>query len=222
MTKCNKIFQIGFNKCGTVSLNKLFLTYSNPIISSTHWNYGYLAYSIHCNIQTGNFLPLNDYNYHAYFDMECFIQENDSIQYIPIFQNYFDLLDINYPNSIFILNTRNIDNWIESRLNHYSSFSPIINNIVYRTKEPIKYVDLFKAVLKTENVKDITDLWKQNWIDHHENILEYFSFRENHLLVYDIEKDDISKIKTFFQNLDITFITDKFPHEHKTTTKNIL
>jgi len=218
----NKIFQIGFNKCGTISLSKLFSNYSNPIISSIHWNYGYLAHSIYSNIETGNFLPLDHYNYHAYFDMECFIQEGNSIRYIPIFQDYFDLLDINYPNSIFILNTRDISNWIISRLNHHSFFSPINNSVVYRTKKPIRYIDLYKKIYDTNNEDDIIDIWKQNWIDHHTNVLEYFSFRPNDLLVYDIEKDDISKIKTFFQNLDITFTTDKFPHEHKTTIKNII
>ena len=69
---CNKIFQIGFNKCGTLSLWNLFNSYSK--LKSIHWDYGNLAQTIYNNIYSDIYLPLDSYEDYTYFgDMECFI-----------------------------------------------------------------------------------------------------------------------------------------------------
>lgn len=214
----DKIFQIGFNKCGTTSIHNLFNKFSNPVLSSIHWNYGYLAQKIHQNISSGQFLPLFGYScFNLFTDMECFIQHSDSnkVEHISIAQQYFDLLDINYPQSIFILNTRNIDSWINSRLNHWSNFGPIINNFCHRLEKPIRYIDLFKMVYNTNSEKDITDIWIQNWKEHHENVLEYFSRRPTRLLLYNIDTDNFSKLKDFFKYYNIDFTTSRMPHDNR-------
>jgi hypothetical protein len=214
--KINKVFQIGFNKCGTISIHNLFVKYSNPVLSSIHWNYGYLAKTIHENISSGNFLPLFGYgSFDVFTDMECFIEDNSKIQHISIAEKYFDLLDINYPDSVFILNTRNIDSWIQSRLNHLCFFGPIKKHFCYRLEQPILYIDLFKTVYNTNSTKDITDIWVQNWKEHHENVSEYFSKRPRRLLVYDIDNDDFSKIKNFFKFYNIDFTTNQLPHDNR-------
>lgn len=212
-----KIFQIGFNKCATVSLHNLFNKFSSPVLSSIHWNYGYLANNIYKNINSGNFLPLFGYSsFHVFTDMECFIEEDGVVKYISISEQFFDLLDINYPQSIFILNTRNIDSWIKSRLNHLCLFSPIKNNFCHKLKNPIRYIDFFKTIYNTENEKDIIDIWIKNWNDHHKNILEYFSNRPKQLLVYNIDTDNFSKITDFFKFYNINFSTNKLPHVNTT------
>lgn len=214
--KVNKIFQIGFNKCGTNSFHKLFHTHA--LIPSIHWDDGLLGNKIHNNLHSGEYLPLEGYDQYSFFsDMESFVENQDGeIQFISVAQQYFDLLDINYPNSVFILNTRNIDNWIISRLKHMCDHSPIKNNSTKLLKTPIKYVDMFKSVYQTKNEIDIINLWKKDWIEHHNNVIEYFSRSPESLLIYDIEKDDISKIKRFFSIRNIHFDTDIFPHEYRT------
>jgi hypothetical protein len=206
LTGCNRIFQIGFNKCGTVSLWNLFHNYSR--INAIHWDNGSLAAKIYKNIYSDTNLPLDSYKDYIYFgDMECFIQEDNRIKYIQIYKDFFDILDINYPESLFILNTRNIDNWIRSRLNH---------NFLQPIYDEIKYIDLFKKVYNTNKISEIIKIWKNDWIEHHKNIMDYFCRSVHRLLVFDIEKDPSEKLFTFLKYKGIHFKIDIFPHDNKT------
>jgi hypothetical protein len=139
--------------------------------------------------------------------MECFIQEDNRIKYIQIYKDFFDILDINYPESLFILNTRNIDNWIRSRLNH-NFLQPIYGEI--------KYIDLFKKVYNTNKISEIIKIWKNDWIEHHKNIMDYFCRSVHRLLVFDIEKDPSEKLFTFLKYKGIHSKIDIFPHDNKT------
>lgn len=202
----NKIFQIGFNKCGTVSLWNVFHNYSN--INAIHWDSGYLAQKIYNNIYSDTNLPLDSYENYIYFgDMECFIKDGNDIKYIQIYKDFFDILDINYSNSLFILNTRNIDNWIHSRLNHYF-LRPIYGEI--------KYINLFKKIYNTNKISEIIKIWKNDWIEHHKNITAYFCRSVQRLLIFDIEKDSSEKLFTFLKYKGIDFSINFLPHDNKT------
>ena len=191
----------------------LFGAYSNQ--ATIHWDYGLLAKKIEDNIWSGEYLPLNGYeDYKVFTDMECFIrQEDNSIKHIQIFKDYFDILDINYPDSVFILNTRSIDDWIKSRLNHICPYDSIVNNT---SNKDMKYIDIYKEMYNTKNSSDIIDVWKKQWMEHHDAVKEYFTRNPNQLLIYDIEKDNLSKLKNYFTPRDIFFDTAEFPHANKT------
>ncbi len=209
----NKIFQIGFNKCGSCSFMDLFGAYSNQ--KTIHWDNGLLAQKIEYNIWSGEYLPLYGYEeYKVFTDMECFIKQQDnSIKHIQIFKDYFDILDINYPDSVFILNTRNIDNWIKSRLNHISPHNAIIND---SSSKNIKYIDLYKQIYNTNSTSDIIDIWTKQWREHHDAVKEYFTRNPNRLIIYDIEKDNISKLRYYFTPRNILFDIKEFPHANRT------
>jgi hypothetical protein len=197
----NKIFQIGFNKAGTCSIHSLFKNYSK--LPSIHWDNGNLAKNIHNNIQNGEKLPLEDYdNYTVYNDMECFVENNGDLNYIMIGKEYFDILDVNYPNSVFIFNTRPIKNWIKSRLNHKH------NNIMY--------IDLHMKALKTSNKNKIIDYWEQEYYSYYNDIVNYFSRHPNKLLIFDIENDPFSKFSSYFEARNIVFTTRSMPHDNRT------
>ncbi|NDG33426.1 hypothetical protein EB118_25650, partial [bacterium] len=202
----NKIFQIGFNKCGTLSLWNLFHNYSS--INAIHWDNGSLAEKIYKNIYSDTNLPLDSYEDYIYFgDMECFIQEDSRIKYIQIYKDFFDILDINYPESLFILNTRNIDNWIRSRLNH-NFLQPIYGEI--------KYIGLFKKVYNTNKISEIIKIWKNDWIEHHNNIKKYFHRNTHRLFVFNIEKDSPDKLFNYLRCRNIKFQINTLPHDNKT------
>lgn len=202
--KINKIFQIGFNKTGTFSIHSLFNNYAK--LSSIHWDNGNLAKTIHNNIQTGKKLPLDDYNnYTVYTDMECFIEENNKLFHIMVAKEYFDILDVNYPNSLFIFNTRPIDKWIKSRLNH---------KFFYNNKET-KYVDTMKKVTGLSSLQKIKNFWIEEYNNHLFSVTEYFSREPQKLLIYDIENDKLDKLSSFLQPRNIYLKTDTFPHENK-------
>lgn len=208
-----KIFQIGFNKCGTCSIHDLFDKYSIPKLKSIHWDYGKLAYSIHNNL-IHNELLLKDYSdINLYSDMECAVKSENTYQLLYGFK-YFYILDQQYPNSKFILNTRNTDNWINSRLNHYSGHY-LINGKVYE-QEKIPFYKRHMIAYNIDSLESLIDRWKYQWNTHHKNVRSYFKDRPQDLLIFDIEQDSFDKIQNFFRNSNISFSTDKLPHSNKT------
>ena len=180
-----RIFQIGFNKCGTTSLFKLF---KNNGISSVHYDNGDIAKTIYNNHNRNK--PLISYKYRK----KIFFSDMENIftsKLIYIGPLLFRALDKEYPNSKFILNLRNKDNWIESRYNHDNG----------------NYVDIIKTKLNKTDA-EVIEMWENEWDDYHLTVINYFKFRPNDLLIFNIEKDDPIKIYKFFKpyfNLDMTY-----------------
>lgn len=211
-----RIFLIGFNKCGTNSFHELFNNYCSPLITSIHWNRGYLARDIHDNILSGK-KPLEGYeSYSVYSDMECFRTKNEKISFVSIAKDYFDLLDVHYPDSKFILNTRNVDNWISSRMKHMCDFSPMKYGFTKKLQTQIPYIEYHKQAYGIDDTNQIINLWKEEWYNHHETVVSYFASTPRKLLVFDIEKDSFSKITEFFLPHGFIFETDQLPHINKT------
>jgi hypothetical protein len=108
--KFNKIFQIGFNKCGTTSIHNLFVQCG---LKSVHHGKGIIARKICYNIINNKKMLDGVDKYDCYTDIE-------SVHHMQYpFITHYKLLDEQYPNSLFILNTRPINKWIESRLKNY-------------------------------------------------------------------------------------------------------
>ena len=216
MNDGTKIFVIGFNKCATLSLHKLFNEYSEPNLTSIHWNKGYLGRDIHRNISVGR-PPLQGYESFVVFsDMECFISIEDQLKWIFVGSQFFDLLDLHYPGSKFILNTRNMDSWINSRLRHQCDYAPMKHGYTKRSEEFIHYSYLHKTAYKVDSDEQIIQIWKDQWIEHHDNVLTHFITRPNDLLVYNIDQDPFAKVSDFFAKCGIFFSTDSLPHANKT------
>ena len=182
----NKIFQIGFNKCGTTSLHKMFI---DSGLKSVHWDGGNIAKKIDSNIKQ-NKPPLDGVdNYDCYTDIE-----NVETNTFPLI-NYYELLDKAYPNSLFILNTRPLDNWIQSRLNHQGG----------------EYANAFKKVLGVDTNEELVKIWTEQWDGHHNKAIDYFKNRDN-FIIFDIETEG-DKLTDFLRTWSIP--VTKFPHLHK-------
>lgn len=178
----NKIFQIGFNRCGTRSIFQFFKKNCTNNLKCLHWERGKLALEIYRNLKRGKKLLEGPYSNHdVYTDMEAFLSFNN--EKIVFFANLeYKLFDKQYPDSKFILNTRNIKNWIASRKRHYGD----------------EVINFFKEYYKTS---DIEKLWKEQWNEHHEEVVDYFK-GTNKLLIFNIEKDKGDKIVRFFSELN--------------------
>lgn len=189
-----KVFQIGFSKCGTVTIASFFRANG---ISAVHHDFGYLALSMHDNYRNSKPLLAPRYqHYTVYTDMEnMFINPQINIGMLM-----FKEIDRQYPGSKFILNIRNKDAWLKSRSKHP------INRKVSTT-----ILELNSEMLKMSK-EQVLAKWSNEWDTHIKAVTEYFKDRPNDLLVFDIEKDSPEKITTFFKDY---FALDPKLYVHK-------
>ena len=152
----SKVFVIGHNKIATRSIDYLFKLSG---YRAAHWEYNKLAMIIASNLKSN--LPLLSYidDYHCYSDMEI-AGEFYAYELFPLF-------DLQYPGSLFIYNSRNVEDWIKSRLNH--------GNYVHQYRERFNSRNPKKLATKREVVQH----WKQFYGAHEKRVLEYFKNRSN-------------------------------------------
>lgn len=110
-----KIFCIGLNKTGTTSLHKAFeiLGYNSVHYSSKEGN----IQNIITNNYKDNALLLKGLEHY-----DVILDWNDES-----ILDLYKVFDQQYPNSKFILNTRDLDGWINSREKHVLNISDLEN-----------------------------------------------------------------------------------------------
>lgn len=209
----NKVFQIGFNKCGTLSIHELFSKHTE--LKSLHWDYGKIAFNIVENIKKNDWLLSGYEHIDVFSDIECCINLGDRYEFFYAYK-YFKLLDEQYPNSKFILNTRNINNWISSRLKQKVGYYIVSNKKIIKLHPEPNYFDLQINHYSCSSIDNLIKIWENEWFRHHNDVKEYFQNRNSDLLIYDIEKDPFKKISDFFKNCGLRFDTDTLPHANKT------
>jgi hypothetical protein len=199
-----KIFQIGFNKCATTSLYFFFKLNG---IESVHWaerQEGKIN-SIIClkaieNLSSNRNM-FEGMEYVFYSDME-FI----SSRRIIYLYEYYKIMDEQYPDSKFILNTRNLDDWIKSRLNHQGPFE---------TSYLKRSMDYFRC-----NEDKVIKIWKNHYRNHINGVLSYFKNKPGKLLHFKLEKDDANNIIDFLP--EFTFRFKKLPEANLTVDRGNL
>lgn len=167
------IFQIGFNKCGTTSLHMFFL---DSGIRSIHWAGGSLAAQMAARMNAGED-PIRDYPQFVGFTDMTAIRAGKLIE--P--NKRFDYLHRWYPDALFILNTRDRENWIASRAAHFTSRGSLLT--------------LYAQILSIPE-RDVRDFWRAEWKAHHALVRAYFA-RAHNFLEFDIERDLPAKLVSF-------------------------
>ena len=99
----------------------------------------------------------------------------------------FDYLHRWYPNALFILNTRDREKWIASRVAHVFSGGSV-------TASYVKLLRISEA--------QVPDFWRAEWESHHTLVRAYFQGAPN-FLEFHIEQDDPDKL--------ISFIARRYP-----------
>jgi hypothetical protein len=155
-----KIFCIGLNKTGTSSLHRAFEILG---FSSVHHvsKEGYLQVIMHENKLNNKKLLTGIDHYDAYSDWA-----------MTNTKHFFKTLDKEYPGSKFIYNTRPVDDWIKSRTAHVKSF----DNLEKLQKE--------QPENNWFNLR--TDIWKQEFKEHEEDVTSYFKERKADYLHFDV------------------------------------
>jgi hypothetical protein len=175
-----KIFVIGFNKCGTTSLHKMF---RRAGLASSHYRHhgadgssAIIAEKMDQNARKG--LPLLDgiADATAYSDMDM-CQKRSYLSGI----GQFRLLDRQYPGSRFILNTRDPENWLNSRCRHFDG----------------GYLRRAMAQAGVRDMHEMRAIWRLDWHAHHAALQVHFATRRDQFLIFDIERDDPKTLCAF-------------------------
>lgn len=148
-----KIFAIGFNKSGTTSLHYLFQSLGLKSYHGIKWRK---------HQRTSFFLPY-----------DCFSDGRPS--------NELAKLDELFPGSKFILQVRELNDWIYSRLEHIERQKQENRN---KTRGP--YWD---------NTEEAVKMWIKERNDYHSFVLSYFSKRPSDLLIINYIRDELAAKK---------------------------
>lgn len=146
-----KVFAVGFNKSGTTSLHALFESLGLPSYHGEEWR--------GCDD-----LPL-------LYSYDCF---SDGIP--------ADLakLDSLFPGSKFILQVRDLESWVYSRLAHI---------------EREKKRNAFRGDPEWNNTEYAVKAWLRKRNNHHLFVLSYFSERPSDILVVNFIRDKLAATK---------------------------
>jgi hypothetical protein len=181
--KKSKLFFIGFNKIATTSLSELF---TRNGYDAVHWMTGNinLAQQMKKNKESGHLILSGVENFQVYSDLS-FVSET-----IVIEGNlYFRELHLDYPESWFVLNTRNTNSWILSRLRH-PDFAERYS----------KAMDL--------SIPELVEYWQTLKIQMENEIVSYFSGYPR-FLIHDLDSQSFSDLASFLSQ-DFT-LTDTRP-----------
>jgi hypothetical protein len=180
-------FQIGFNRCATTSLFRLFQKSGVKSIQFTGQKPHHVAgiEPLKFNAQRkirNNILhqkdPLDDLaGIEAFFDMSCMIG-NDIVENFKQFKVLYKY----YPNAKYILNTRSKQSWIKSRIFHRKGYF-------------LKFLAEAYGVTQVEIVQG----WLNDFDTHHAEVRAFFADKPGAMLEFDVEKDDIEKLIAFAQ-----------------------
>lgn len=163
----NKIFGIGLSKTGTMSLNKAL-----EILG---------IHTIHYPTDKQTYEELSNGNYHLSILKAC-----DGITDITV-SPFYAQLDKAYPNSGFILTTRDAESWLQSISKHYDQPDRIRDIHQNRLNSKLRRF-LRAAVYGTYRYN--RDRMEYVFRQHEKDVRGYFSDKPNKLLILDISDDD--------------------------------
>ena len=171
------VFVVGFNKYATTTIHSYFETSGFP---SIHWDSGHLALKMVANLCAGKrVFEGYDSQYRIFSDMNF---HGDRIQ---IEGNiYFRQMDSDYPGSSFIYNTRPLQKWLNSRMNHRGG----------------SFLDGCKKLYNTHSTDEVARIWTDQRQTLEQWMFRYFRECERFLVV-DIEGENPQgKIRDFIGN----------------------
>jgi hypothetical protein len=174
------IFIIGFNRTATTALTRLFQESGIPAIHNDHQR---LVARMLKNLSSGRKVFSGyDKQYRVFSDLVL-----ASKGVIVEGNQFYIQMNRDYPNSLFLLNTRGLESWIRSRIR--------FNNGSFLRKQ--------LDILGTDDLGQVERLWSMQRRNHEAEVREFFSTRPSKLLELNIETDDVPSLLSEFLSLPI-------------------
>lgn len=182
-----RIFIIGFNRCGTRSLDGFF---KGNGFRTLHWQGGRLAKSIYARFwawanrakPAENPLLLGpEYDrVQVFSDMESVRSSTHDLHAYKLFKEF----DAQYPGSKFILNLRDKQGWLASRAAHNGG----------------RYLAKYKKIYGVARKQQVLQRWAAEWDAHLAAVRAHFRTRAGKdFLEFHIEHDDANKLVEFLR-----------------------
>lgn len=166
-----KIFQIGFNRCATRAIEQFFAGHG---YQTAHWEFGNLAKDLEADLAAGRRPLLNWQDTDVFTDME-FLTESTHIEGFRHFRKLYWA----YPDALFILNTRNIENWLRSRIKHADGF----------------FLTAYQNQKGYSSKGRVIDDWRKNWLRHHLDVMDFFTKnRRKQLFIWNIRNPNFKHL----------------------------
>jgi hypothetical protein len=173
------IFIIGFNKTGTRSLAHFFSANGLPAV---HWDENRLVERMVKNIEQGNRIFAGyDSQFRVFSDLISVSNERKIEG-----NRFFKEMDRDYPESLFILNNRDTEDWVASRARHAKG------SFLTRQLE----------ILGSSNPDDAFALWRAEKADHEMAVRDYFAGSDR-LLELQIDAPDVPREISAFVGLEM-------------------
>ena len=186
-----RYFQIGFHKCGTKSLYQFFERCGIP---SIHNDRGRLALTMAANLRDGRHILTGYGRFEAFFAMG-FMRPH---VHLEMYKQWATIL-AQVPQARFILNTRDVDRWIASRLNKAEQsefrwdrpsrgFGPELDAPPRGLLESVEpFSERYRKYYGLAGIDEVIAHWREDWRRHITAVRA--SVPADRLLVFDIESD---------------------------------
>ena len=173
-----RIFQIGFNRCGTKTLHSFFAANG---FACLHWQQGHLARNMFQNLANGVGIFRGYERVQVFSDMEWVSSE-------CVLEGYklFPLIAARQPNAVFILNTRDREEWVASRAKH----------------EGGSYLERWMHALGFRDPERMKQHWRDDWDRHHLRVRNFFQDQPGRLIEFDI-RGDATALANALPSLDL-------------------
>jgi hypothetical protein len=172
-----RVVQIGFHKCGTRSLEQLFRGAGHRVVKyklrrpfRRARNAGLL---IRENLAAGRkaFAGMEDFTFYA--DL-IYQTETDAFEPIRCFREIMR----DYPDTILLLNARNREDWIRSRLQH-------------------GHGEFLRRVMRQRGIDSrdaIADAWRDEWDTHLAEVRAFMADRPDQLVEFDLDSGSVEAL----------------------------
>ncbi len=172
-----RVVQIGFHKCGTRSLEQLFRGAGHPVVKyklrRPLRRSRNAALIMRQNLERGRkaFAGFEDQVFYA--DL---IYQTESDSFEPI--RHFREILRDYPDTLLLLNLRNREDWIRSRLKH-------------------SHGEFAQRVMRQRNIDSIEELaksWREEWDAHLADVRVFMTDRPEQLIEFDIDTGSVEAL----------------------------
>ncbi len=194
-----RYFQIGFHKCGTKTLHRFF---ERAGIPGVHNDGGRLALTMAANLRAGRHILTGYERFEAFFAMG-FLRPH---VHLEMYKRWETILE-QVPEARFILNVRDVDRWVESRLNMAAvgglrwgrpsrGFGPDWDRPPRGPMERLEpFAERYRRHYGLAGPDEVVAHWRADWRRHVEAVRA--GVPADRLLVFDIERDSPAALCRF-------------------------